>query len=83
MIPPRRIRPLTGSELRHLTVERLRAYRKQMLSLENSLAESDYADMTSALDPSGIYFKDDPRWRPLYDAVLDELHRKQKHRPAE
>lgn len=54
-----------------------------MLSLENSLAESDYADMTSALDPSGIYFKDDPRWRPLYDAVLDELHRKQKHRPAE
>lgn len=83
MVLPRRIRPLTSNELRHLTVERLLAYRKQALSLENLLAASDYTDIADSLDPACIWFKDDPRWGPLYAAILDELHRKQAHKAAQ
>jgi len=77
MVLPRRIRPLTAAELEHLTEDRLLAYRKQALSLENSLAASDYTNLADSLDPAYIWFKDDPRWQPLYDAVLEELNRKQ------
>lgn len=83
MVLPRRIRPLTSAELEHLSVERLLAYRKQALSLENSLAASDYTNMADSLDPTYIWFKDDPRWQPLYDSVLKELNRKQYPKPAE
>jgi len=83
MVLPRRIRPLTSAELEHLSTERLLAYRKQALSLENSLAASDYTDMSDSLDPTYIWFKDDPRWEPLYNAVLDELSRKQHPKPAD
>jgi hypothetical protein len=47
------------------------------LSLENSLATSDYSDTADALDPTFIWFKDDPRWKTLYDAILEELQQKQ------
>jgi hypothetical protein len=77
MVLPQRLKPLTRAELGHLTEERLLAYRKKALSLENSLAASDYTDMSDSLDPRYIWFKDDPRWQPLYDAVLEELNRKQ------
>jgi hypothetical protein len=77
MVLPRRIRPLTSSELKHLTIERLIAYRKQALCLENSLKESDYTDIVDSLDESFIWFKDDPRWAPLYQLILDELNLKQ------
>ena len=77
MVLPRRIRPLTAAELKHLTIERLLAYRKQALCLENSLAASDYINVAQGLDDTYIWFKDDPRWQPLYDSILDELARKQ------
>jgi len=83
MVLPRRIRPLTSAELEHLTEERLLAYRRQALLLENSLAASDYTEMADSLDPTCIWSKDDPRWQPLYDAVIDELHRKQHSDLAE
>ncbi len=83
MVLPRRIRPLTSAELEHLTTERLLAYRKQALSLENSLAASDYVDMADFPDPTYIWFKDDPRWAPLYDSILDELSRKQTPNSSE
>ena len=41
-----------------------------------------YADIADSLDPTYIWFKDDPRWQPLYEAVLDELQRKQHPKPA-
>jgi hypothetical protein len=77
MVLPRRIQPLTPEKLQRLTVDRLLAYRSQALSLENTLADSDYTDIASTLDMSYIWFKDDPRWQLLYDDVLVELARKQ------
>ena len=77
MVLPRRIRPLAPAELKNLTVERLLAYRKQALCIENSLAESDYTDVAHTLDDAYIWFKDDPRWQPLYSLILAELARKQ------
>ena len=77
MVLPRRIRPLLPAKLQKLTVERLLAYRKKALSLENTLATSDHGNLADALDPKYIWFKDDPRWEPMYNAVLAELHRKQ------
>ncbi len=50
MVQPQRIRALTPTELQHLTVERLLAYRKQALCLENTLAASDYTDTAHTLD---------------------------------
>ncbi len=50
MVQPRRIRALTPTELQHLTVERLLAYRKQALCLENNLAASDYTETAHTLD---------------------------------
>lgn len=73
MARPRHIRPLTTSELRHLTVERLLSYRKQALCLENSFLDSDYVDQADSLNKGCIYFKDDPRWEPLYKSILAEL----------
>jgi hypothetical protein len=83
MVQLRRIRPLASNEIGHLTVQRLLEYRKQALSLENTLAESDYIDTGHTLDHGYIWFKDDPRWRPLYDAILVELARKQKSNDGE
>ena len=74
MRPARRLRPLEEGELVTLTKSRLLEYRKKALSLENSLAESDYHDnKTEDWDPAFIYFKDDPRWRQTYDLVLRYL----------
>lgn len=77
MQPPRRLRALTRLELTHLTVERLLAYRKKALSLENSLAASDYRNTAGHLDETFIWFKEDPRWQPIYNDILAELARKQ------
>jgi len=77
MQPPRKLRILTRSELRHLTVERLLAYRKKALSLENALAESDYRNTAGELDGTFIWFKEDPRWQSVYDDILAELADKQ------
>jgi len=83
MVQPRRIRALTPTELQHLTVERLLAYRKQALCLENNLAASDYTETAHTLDIAYIWFKDDPRWQLLYDSILRELARKQHASDAE
>ena len=83
MAQPRRIRALTPTELQYLTVERLLAYRKQALCLENNLAASDYTEMAHTLDTAYICFKDDPRWQPLYDSILGELARQQYASDAE
>ncbi len=76
MVQPRRIRALAPTELQRLTVKRLLAYRKQALCLENTLAASDYTDTAHTLDTVYIWFKEDPRWQPLYDSILGELARK-------
>ncbi len=77
MQPPRKLRVLTPSDLCHLTIERLLAYRKKALSLENTLADSDYRDTAGKPDSTFIWFKEDSRWKPLYDDILAELARKQ------
>ena len=77
MQPPRRLRILTKSELCNLTVERLLAYRRKALSLENRLADSDYRETAGKLDVTFIWFKEDPRWQHVYDDILVELAKKQ------
>ncbi len=77
MQPPRKLKILSPQELRHLTVERLLAYRRKALSLENAVADSDYHDSTETLDQTYIWFKEDPRWQHLYNDILAELERKQ------
>lgn len=77
MQPPRKLRILKRSELRHLSVDRLLAYRKKALSLENTLADSDYQDVADTLDSTFIWFKEDPRWQAVYDEILLELTSKQ------
>ena len=74
---PRKLTILSPQELRHLTVERLLAYRKKALSLENNVADSDYQGIAETLDPTYIWFKEDPRWEALYKDILAELDRKQ------
>jgi len=83
MVQPRRIRALTPTELQHLTVERLLAYRKQALCLENTLAASDYTETARTLDTAYIWFKDDQRWQPLYDSIFRELARQHHATDAE
>ncbi|TWT37735.1 hypothetical protein KOR34_26980 [Posidoniimonas corsicana] len=74
MRPARRLKPLDEAELATLTKSRLLQYRKRALALENCLAESDYLDQEiEDWDPAYIYFKDDPRWRQLYDQILARL----------
>jgi hypothetical protein len=58
-------------------VERLLAYRKSALSLENTLADSDYHDTAGQLDETFIWFKDDPRWQSVYNDILAELSQRQ------
>ena len=52
------------------------AYRKKALSLENSLADSDYHD-AGPFDEAFIWFKEDPRYQVVYNDILAELARKQ------
>ena len=79
MQPPRRLRILSQSDLRHLTIERLLKYRKKALSLENTLADSDYHYHAGKFDETFIWFKEDPRWQLVYDDVLAELACKQSN----
>ena len=81
MQPPRKLRILSPAELRHLTVERLLEYRKKALSLENSVAASEYHDSAENLDDTFIWFKEDPRWQAVYANILAELARKQAEHP--
>lgn len=76
MKPPRRLKPLSSEELRRLPKARLLSYRKKALSLENSPEKSDYdSDEVGALEKTYIWFKSDPRWKPLYDEILLALGR--------
>lgn len=52
-------------------------YRKRALSLENTLADSDYHDQAGKLDQTFIWFKEDPRWQTVYADILAQLARKQ------
>ncbi len=70
----RSVRPLDHGRLDSLTVNRLLAYRDKLLSLEDSAELSDLEPQEiQALDPTFIWFKADPRWRVLYDSVLQRL----------
>jgi hypothetical protein len=74
MTPPRRLAMRSREQLQRLTEERLLAYRKKALSLENSPEESDYAaDELASLDDQYIWFKSDPRWSPQYSVILEVL----------
>ncbi len=66
----RSIRPLQSEQLRSLTPARLNAYRKRLLTLEESVAGAAWTDEElAARQPDRIYSKDDPRWAPLMSVV--------------
>jgi hypothetical protein len=81
-LPPGTVQPvgrrhavrLSDEALGSLTTERLLAYRKSLLSLEDSARTSDLDDAeVAALDPTFVYFKDDPARQDLYSAVKRAL----------
>lgn len=66
MMCPRPVRPSAVSELEKLSVERLNAYRKKLLALEEPPALPDRAsDDLVHLDPDRLSFKEDPAPLPL------------------
>jgi hypothetical protein len=66
----RHVKPLSDQALASLSSERLLAYPKSLLSLEESATKSDLSEAgIAALDPTLVYFKDDPEWLGLYTAV--------------
>lgn len=74
----RRLNVLTADQLQHLTEERLLAYRKKALSLANCPEDADYSPAEARLlDANYIWFKSDPRWKPVYDQILQALARMQ------
>lgn len=54
------------------STKRLLALRHRLLRCEPSLELSDIQHPFD-IDPAPIRFKDDPRWRKLYDATLEVL----------
>jgi hypothetical protein len=66
----RHVRPLCASRLASLDAQRLGAYRRKLLAVQES---ADLSDLSAAelarLDPKLIHFKEDPRWRELHDLV--------------
>lgn len=70
----RSVRPVELAKLIDLATERLLAYRDKLLRLEESAASSDCSAAEVALmDPALMHFKEDARWQPLYQAVIDTL----------
>ena len=66
----RYVRPLSVPELDLLSADRRHAYRRKLLGLPESAADYDLTvDERAQMDPALIYFKDDPAWRQLYEAV--------------
>lgn len=52
------------------------ALRRRLLSLENTLADSDYTVEEDEFVADKVYFKEDPRWGELYDSLLAELRQR-------
>lgn len=70
----RHVRPLSASRIASLTTRRLIAYRRKLVALQESAGLSDLSAIGLAeLDPSLIYFKDDPAWREMHELVKTEL----------
>ena len=77
-MPLRRVRPVPAATLASMTTPRLDAYRRKLLSLQES---PDLADITDdeheeAKNPEFIFFKDDPAWPQLLHAVVELLRQR-------
>jgi len=73
-VAPRSVRPLEPHQLAVLTTARLLAYQDKLLALEQSAELSDWEQHElAALDPSKVYFKDDPRWQRAYAELKEVL----------
>lgn len=61
---------MTPAQIEALTTERVLAYRSRLLSLQDSAMLSDLDEYElGALDPSLLYFKEQPEWVTLYADV--------------
>lgn len=71
---PRHVKPIPMERLAEMPTPRLLVYRDRLLGLEDTAVGSDWSeDELSRLNGDLLYFKDDSRWRELYDAVKKEL----------
>ena len=71
---PGSVRLLEPDQLTTLTTARLLAYRDKLLALEQSPELSDWdPHELAALDPTKVYFKDDPRWQRAYAELKEVL----------
>jgi hypothetical protein len=74
----RRVKPIDNVVIDKLSTKRLLAYRDRLLTLEESPELSDLeSDEISSLDSTYIWFKSDPRWREIYDQVINTLGRRE------
>lgn len=71
---PRHVRPISRELIATLSSARLRAYRRRLMSLEDRPEAGDWTlDELAGLPASLVFFKSDPRWRALEQAVASEL----------
>jgi hypothetical protein len=61
-----------------MTTDRLHAYRRKLLSLQESpdLADVTAAELKETRDPAFLFFKDDPAWREQLRVLLEILHQR-------
>lgn len=73
-MPPRHVRLVSTEQIAAMPTHRLLAYRNKLLGLEESRANSDWtAEELTMLESDLLYFKEDPRWHQLFQAIKDEL----------
>lgn len=68
---PSAVEPVSPAVLVAWPTKRLLALRDRLLRCEADIEHSDiqWPEDFARLDPSLIHFKDDPRWRELYETV--------------
>ena len=79
----RSVRPLSADKLATLTTPRLNAYRRKLLAVQESVVLSDLSPRELAgLDPSLLYFKEDPAWQDLHRVVTSMLQQRSMEKTA-
>ena len=75
----RAVRPVSEATLALMSTDRLHAYRRRLLGLQQSPDLEDITDdeLEQARNPDFVFFKNDPMWPALMRLVLQALRRRQ------
>lgn len=76
-MPLRRVRPLPATTLASMPTPRLHAYRRKLLSLQETpdLEDITAEELEAAKNPEFLFFKVDPAWPEQLRVVLEAIHR--------